>query len=124
MCTIEDALRSISLPQPVQVTSVTKGGAVVDATQQVLIDALPSILVLHLKRFYYDTAVNGVVKIGKQVQFGPELDIPSGGTSVALRGESMLNAPTDAMAPAKRVAHPPKYKLFGGTLHARASCFA
>jgi len=49
-----------------------------EASQQVLIEVLPSILVLHLKRFLYDTAARGVVKIGKPVQFGPDLDIPLG----------------------------------------------
>lgn len=78
MNSIEDALRFISHPQHVQVSSVTKGNAVVDATQHVLVDSLPPILVLHLKRFLYDTTAKGVVKIGKQVTFGPELDIPSG----------------------------------------------
>ena len=61
-----------------QVSSVTKGNAVVDASQQILVESLPPILVLHLKRFHYDTATKGVVKIGKQVVFGPELEIPSG----------------------------------------------
>ena len=49
-----------------------------EASQQVLIEVLPSILVLHLKRFLYDTAARGVVKIGKPVQFGSDLDIPLG----------------------------------------------
>ena len=75
---MEDALRRLSQPQPVQVTSVTKGGAVVDASQQFLIESLPPILVLHLKRFYYDTKVFNVVKLRKQIDFGPELVIPSG----------------------------------------------
>ena len=61
-----------------QVASVTKGGAVVDATQQVQVDSLPPILVLHMKRFLYDTKANGVVKIGKQITFGPELELPAG----------------------------------------------
>ena len=75
---IEDALRNLSHPQHVQVSSVTKGGATVDATQTILIESLPPVLVLNLKRFHYDTSANGVVKIGKQVTFGPELEIPSG----------------------------------------------
>ena len=61
-----------------QVSSVTKGGTIVEASQQVLIESLPPVLVLHFKRFLYDTATNGVVKIGKQISFGPQLDIPQG----------------------------------------------
>jgi len=97
---VEDALRFISHPQPVQVSSVTKGGAAVDAHQQVFIETLPPILVLHLKRFLYDTTAKGVVKIGKQISFGAELEIPS-----------------DALSPSKRSVHPIKYKLFAVVYH-------
>ena len=34
-----------------------------------LINSLPPILVLHLKRFWYDEAAGGVIKIGKPVLF-------------------------------------------------------
>jgi ubiquitin carboxyl-terminal hydrolase 10 len=49
-----------------------------EASQQVLIEALPPVLVLHLKRFLYDMAVCDIVKIEKPVQFMPELEIPLG----------------------------------------------
>ena len=49
-----------------------------EASQQVLIEALPPVLVLHLKRFLYDTTARGAVKIGKPVQFTPDLEIPLG----------------------------------------------
>lgn len=76
--TISEALQGISHPQSVQVTSQTRPGVTVDASQQVLIETLPPILVLHLKRFLYDTKVGGVVKIGKPISFTPELDIDPG----------------------------------------------
>ncbi|KAF8967294.1 hypothetical protein BDZ97DRAFT_1938213 [Flammula alnicola] len=98
--TIEEALSYISHPQPVQVTQPTRPGITVDAQQQVLIEALPPILVLHIKRFCYDTAVGGVVKVGKQVRFGPELEIGS-----------------DVMVPAAKKAQPTRYKLFGALYH-------
>jgi ubiquitin carboxyl-terminal hydrolase 10 len=44
----------------------------------VQIEALPSVLVLHLKRFLYDATADGEVKISKHVQFAPELEIPLG----------------------------------------------
>ena len=50
----------------------------VDASQRVLIDVLPPILVLHVKRFCYDVTVGGVVKVMKQVRFGPEVEIEPG----------------------------------------------
>ncbi|KAI9511095.1 hypothetical protein F5148DRAFT_975728 [Russula earlei] len=94
---IQDALSHISQPQPVQVGPSGTN----EASQQVLIEALPSILVLHLKRFLYDTAARGVVKIGKHVQFSPELEIP-----------------LDIMAPAaRRPAQPARYTLYGVLYH-------
>ena len=48
------------------------------ASQQVLIEVLPPILVLHLKRFLYDAAADSIVKINKPVQFAPELEVPVG----------------------------------------------
>lgn len=76
--TLRDALQHISHPQSVQISIPTRPGAILDATQQVLIDALPPVLILHMKRFLYDTKVGDVVKVGKQVSFSQELDIPSG----------------------------------------------
>ncbi|KAG2019660.1 ubiquitin carboxyl-terminal hydrolase 5 [Coprinopsis cinerea AmutBmut pab1-1] len=98
--TIQDALSYISHPQPVQVTLPTHPGVPVEATQQVLIESLPPILVLHIKRFCYDTTVKGVVKVGKQVTFGPELEIGP-----------------DLMAPSVKKASGTRYKLFGALYH-------
>ncbi|KAJ6537771.1 hypothetical protein B0H19DRAFT_1180862 [Mycena capillaripes] len=97
--TIQDALAFISHPQTVQVTNPARPGIAVDASQQILIEALPPVLVLHIKRFCYDTAVGGVVKVGKQIAFGPELDIGS-----------------DVMVPTAR-KQPVRYKLFGAVYH-------
>jgi ubiquitin carboxyl-terminal hydrolase 10 len=59
-------------------TNPSRPGITIDASQKVLIDALPPVLVLHVKRFCYDTTVGGVVKVMKQVRFEPELEIGSG----------------------------------------------
>lgn len=72
--TIQDAFAHISQLQPVQTDQSSSGGA----SKQVLIEALPPILVLHLERFLYDSAADGMVKINKPVQFAPELEIPVG----------------------------------------------
>ncbi|KIM86396.1 hypothetical protein PILCRDRAFT_4897 [Piloderma croceum F 1598] len=53
-----------------------------------------------MKRFLYGTKVNGVVKIGKQVSFGPELEIQP-----------------DIIAPARKTSQSAKYKLFGVLYH-------
>jgi hypothetical protein len=71
---IEDALARISHLQPVALGP----SGVSEASQQVLIEALPSVLVLHLKRFLYDVVADGIVKVSKPVQFAPELEIPLG----------------------------------------------
>jgi ubiquitin carboxyl-terminal hydrolase 10 len=42
------------------------------------IEVLPPVLVLHLKQFLYDAAVDDIVKISKPVQFVPELEFPLG----------------------------------------------
>ena len=76
----------MSHPQIVQVTSPTRPGVTIEASQQVLIEALPPILVLHLKRFLYDTAVSGVVKLGRQIRFGPELEIGQGAVGGGVTG--------------------------------------
>ena len=74
MYTVKDALAYISQPQPVQVGQQSPG----EVSQQVQIEALPPVLVLHLERFLYDAAADGKVKINKPIQFGPELEIPLG----------------------------------------------
>ena len=74
MHTIEDAIGRISHPQPVQLGPL--GFSM--GSQQVLIEVLPPILVLHLKRFLYDAAADSIVKINKPVQFAPELEVPVG----------------------------------------------
>jgi hypothetical protein len=46
--------------------------------RSIFIEVLPPVLVLHLKRFLYDAAADGTVKISKSIEFSPELDIPLG----------------------------------------------
>jgi hypothetical protein len=72
--TIQDALTHVSWPQQVNVGQSNSN----EATRQVLLEALPQILVLHLERFPYDAATDGINKINKPVQFEPELEIPLG----------------------------------------------
>jgi ubiquitin carboxyl-terminal hydrolase 10 len=71
---IEDALGRMSHLQPVELGP----SGISDASQQVLIEVLPPVLVLRLKRFLYDVATDGIVKISKPVQFAPQLEIPPG----------------------------------------------
>ncbi|KAK0211277.1 hypothetical protein DFS33DRAFT_1251525 [Desarmillaria ectypa] len=98
--TIEDALSYISHPQSVQMSLPTRPGVAVEASQQVLIEALPPILILHIKRFHFDTEFGGVVKVGKQVRFGPELEIRP-----------------ELMSPTVRKGQSVRYRLFGAVYH-------
>jgi len=72
--TIEDALRHITEPETISGVWSPGRNAFVDATKQVCIEALPPLLVLHLKRFVYDE-VYGVQKSSKPVSFGLELTV-------------------------------------------------
>jgi ubiquitin carboxyl-terminal hydrolase 10 len=72
--TIEDGLARISHPQVIQLDSADFS----EASQQVLIETIPPVLVLHLKRFLYDAAADDIIKISKPVRFAPELEIPLG----------------------------------------------
>jgi ubiquitin carboxyl-terminal hydrolase 10 len=74
--TVQDALSGLSQAQSVQLTQSARPGVIIEGQQQSLIEVLPPILVLQLKRFGYDTT--GVAKVGKQVRFGPELEIAHG----------------------------------------------
>ena len=49
-----------------------------DVSQQMLIEALPRVLVLHINRVRYDANAGSLMKIGKSIQFAPELEIPLG----------------------------------------------
>jgi hypothetical protein len=71
---IEDALLRIPHLQPVQLGQSGFG----EPSRKLLVEVLPPVLVLYLKRFVYDASANGVVKINKAVQFAPELEIPPG----------------------------------------------
>ena len=71
---IENAVARISHLQPVQLGPSGVG----EGSQQVLIETLPPVLVLHLKRFLCDAAADSIVKIGKPVRFAAELEIPLG----------------------------------------------
>ncbi|KIK62703.1 hypothetical protein GYMLUDRAFT_41619 [Collybiopsis luxurians FD-317 M1] len=124
--TIQDALSHISAPQTINLSSSSSASnnaassssassssaaaATVprEGSQQLLIEALPPVLVIHLKRFEYNKDVGGVVKVGKEVRFGPELVV---GTDVlSVKGRSMAGAGGGGT---KGV----KYKLFGVIYH-------
>jgi len=72
-----------------------------ETSQQLLLEVLPPILVLHLERFLCDADAGGVVKMRKPIQFMSELEIP-----------------LEIMAPVSgKSAEPVYYKLHGVLYH-------
>ena len=49
-----------------------------NASKQVFIEALRSVPILYLSRVRYDAAKGCIMKMGKFIQFAPELKIPLG----------------------------------------------
>ncbi|KAI0272066.1 hypothetical protein BGY98DRAFT_169651 [Russula aff. rugulosa BPL654] len=95
--TAQDALMRVSQSQFMQ----DGPSGLSDVSQQMLIEALPRVLVLHINRVRYDATAGGLMKIGKSIKFGPELQIP-----------------LDIMVPnAQRPSEPPHYKLYGVLYH-------
>jgi hypothetical protein len=78
--TIEDALNELSRPETVQVSS--SSGTLIDGSKQYLIDDLPLILILHLKRFQYDPTLKDVIKQRKVIRFDSDLVIPKSRSSL------------------------------------------
>ena len=74
--TVEEALRELSQPEVVQVSSTR--GTLINGSKQHLIDSLPPILVLHIKRFQYDPLLKDVIKQRKAIRSSPELTVPRG----------------------------------------------
>jgi len=103
--TIEDALLNLTTPEMLTDLSGPRGTRV-DGTKTVFVETLPPVLVVHLKRFYYDE-VGGVGKIMKKVGYGTTLEIRDEVLSPARRA-----ATGTASARAKR-----RYKLFGIVYH-------
>ncbi|KAK7018922.1 cysteine proteinase [Favolaschia claudopus] len=99
--TIPEALAFISHPQTVQLTQPSRPGIVVDASQQVLIDALPPILILHVSGSATIRRWAGWSRSGSRWRLGRSL---------------ILTFTEDVMVPAAR-KQPAKYKLFGVIYH-------
>lgn len=72
---ITDALRNIPMPETLGEFRSSRSGELTTATKQMYVESMPDILVLHLKRFVYDS-IGGTQKLWKVVGYPLELEIP------------------------------------------------
>jgi ubiquitin carboxyl-terminal hydrolase 10 len=102
---IIDALKGLTRPESMQGDFQTSRGTRATATKQVFIETLPPILILHLKRFHYDSTTKRAEKIWKKVGYPLDLELPKEVFTPAVR--------------TKYLAHGglPKYRLTGVIYH-------
>ncbi|KAI1805171.1 cysteine proteinase [Daldinia bambusicola] len=103
---IVDALKALTRPEILHGDFGSPRGKDATATKQVLIESLPPVLILHLKRFQFDTEGTGTVKIWKKVGYPLELELPK-----ELFSRQKRNALT------AEGAGFPKYKLIAAVYH-------
>ncbi|KAL4918928.1 hypothetical protein BDW62DRAFT_55617 [Aspergillus aurantiobrunneus] len=73
---IVDALKGLTKSESIQGDFNSSRGPNVTATKQVFIENLPPVLILHLKRFQYDSVTHGTQKIWKKIGYPLDLEIP------------------------------------------------
>ncbi|ODQ67165.1 cysteine proteinase [Nadsonia fulvescens var. elongata DSM 6958] len=97
--TIEDAFKHLSERESIP-SYKTNSGEEVEAHKQTLLDELPPVLIIHLKRFTY-TNDGRIKKLTKEIGYNIDLEIPA-----------------ECMTASKRTGtRSRKYKLFGAVYH-------
>ncbi|KAH9892349.1 cysteine proteinase [Xylariomycetidae sp. FL2044] len=103
---IIDALKGLTKPETLHGDFKSPRGRDAVATKQVLIESLPAVLILHLKRFQFDAEGTGTVKIWKKVGYPLELELPQE-VFTRQKRNSLLAAAQGF----------PKYKLIAAVYH-------
>ena len=73
---IVDALKGLTKSESIQGEFSSSRGSNVTATKQMFIESLPTVLILHLKRFQYDSVTQGTQKIWKKIGYPLDLEVP------------------------------------------------
>lgn len=102
---IIDALKGLTRPESLQGDFNSSRGNKVTATKQVLIETLPPVLVLHLKRFQYDSNTKRTEKIWKKVGYPLDLEMPKEVFPIQARNKFALHGGL------------PRYQLTGVIYH-------
>ncbi|KAL9082540.1 MAG: hypothetical protein Q9159_006341 [Coniocarpon cinnabarinum] len=103
---ISHALKNLARSEKVDGEFATSRGTATYGTKQFFIETLPPVLILHLKRFHYDSVLGSTQKIWKRVGYPLDLEIPK-----------------ESFAPSKRAqysAQPsgmPRYRLTAVVYH-------
>ncbi|KAI0009954.1 cysteine proteinase [Xylariaceae sp. FL0662B] len=103
---IVDALKGLTRSETLHGDFGSPRGKDAVATKQVLIESLPPVLILHLKRFQFDAEGTGTIKIWKKVGYPLELELPK-----EIFSRQKRNALT------AEGAGFPKYKLIAAVYH-------
>lgn len=103
---IVDAMKHITRPETLYGDFGSPNGKEVRATKTVFIESLPSVLILHLKRFQFDSKKDGTVKIWKQIGYPLDLEIPP--ESLSRQTRNQLTAEGSGI---------PKYRLIAAVYH-------
>lgn len=101
---IVDALKGLTKPETLHGDFNSPRGPGSTATKQVTIETLPQVLILHLKRFQYDSS-GGTQKIWKKVGYPLDLEIPKDVFAQHKRGGILAHGGL------------PKYHLIGVIYH-------
>lgn len=101
---IIDALKGLTKPETVHGDFSSPRGPGTTGTKQVSIETLPQVLILHLKRFQYDSS-GGTQKIWKKVGYPLDLEIPKEVFPPYKRGGLSVHGGL------------PKYRLIGVVYH-------
>lgn len=101
---IIDALKALTKPETLHGDFNSPRGPGSTATKQVTIETLPQVLILHLKRFQYDSS-GGTQKIWKKVGYPLDLEIPKEVFRQHKRGSLLAHGGL------------PRYRLIGVVYH-------